>query len=175
MTITIKKIIDNERGSVSIEATFITLFFVAVLSFSMYQALQYTQHLKAYKIATQLAEIISQRNVFFSGRDLSGSDVTMLEDVLEDFIPKFSHQKISILIEEQAYATRAYQSIEISPVKSYCKIKKRLNEYDIDAITSYGKSNSIYRVTVCLKNQSDFFSDTPDIIAGVAVQIGHHH
>lgn len=175
MTIIIKNIIDDERGSISIEATLITLFFVAVLSFSMYQALQYAQHLKAYKIATQLAEVISQRNIFFSGRDLSASDGTMLEDVLEKFIPEFSVQKISIIIEEQAYATGAYRSIEISPVKSYCQIKKRLNVYGINTITSYGKNNAIYRVTVCLRNQSDFFFDTPDVVAGFAIQTGHHH
>lgn len=175
MTIITKTLMSDERGSVSIEATFVTLFFVVVFNFSIYQAIQYTQHLKVYKIASQVAEIISQRNIFFSGRDLSEGDGRSLTGVLSELIPDFSERKISIIIEEQAYATKSYKSIEISPVRSYCKIKKRLDEFGINVVTSYGKSNAIYRVTVCLRNMSDFISETPDVVVGVAIHPGHHH
>lgn len=175
MTIIIKTLIGDERGSVSIEATFVTLFFVIIFNFSMYQAMQYTQSLKVYKIATQVAELVSQRNIFFFGRDLAEDDGRILTEVLEDLIPDFSNRKISIIIEEQAYATKNYKAIEISPVRSYCKIKKRLNEFGVNVVTSYGKSNAIYRVTVCLRNMSDFISETPDVVVGVAIHPGHHH
>lgn len=175
MTILTKNIFDEEKGSVSIEAVFITFFFGVILSYSMYKAIIYAQHLKAYKIATQVAEVVSQRNIFFEGKDLSYTDGTKLKPLLESLIPDFSKSNISIYIEEQAYATRNYKVIELTPVERACRIKTRLDSYGINVITSYGKSNAIYRVTVCLKNSADFFMDTPEVVAGVVLQPGHHH
>lgn len=175
MITTIKNLLDDESGSVAIESTFAAFFFAVVLTFSMYKSIQYVQYLKANKIAIQVAEIISQRNVFFNGRDLFSIDGILLNDVLESLVPGFSKSKMTIIIEENAYATGLYHSIELSSVKSYCRVKKRLDDYGINVITSYGKSNAIYRVTVCLRNMSDYFLDTPEIVTGVALEPGHHH
>jgi len=174
MTISTKNIFD-EKGSISIEAAFIVFFFGVILSFSMYKAIMYAQHLKAYKIATQIAEIVSQRNIFFEGKDLSYSDGNKLKPILESLIPEFSKSNVSIYIEEQAYATRNYKIIELTPGERACRIKTRLDSYGINVVTSYGKSNAIYRVIVCLKNSTDFFLDTPEVVAGVVLQPGHHH
>lgn len=175
MITTIEKLIDDERGAIAIETTFICIFFSFVLSFVIYQSVLITLHLNAFKLASQVVSVISQRNILFDSEDLSDQDMEKLSSMIERFYPDFKKNNITIIVESTAYATGSYKKVELDSQEPVCRINKPLDSYGINIVTSYGRMNGVYRVTVCLKTFTGFIDDDIGVVSESAIEPGHYH
>ncbi|MGN8010285.1 tight adherence pilus pseudopilin TadF [Enterobacter sp. 22325] len=173
MTI-ISKRLECEKGVTSIEAAILILFFVGLLIYAFHQCFVMTMSYSATKLSSQVATIISQRSTLFSNSNLSQSDVNNIKK----YITSLADDKkriFDVYIEEISYHDGAYSMYYLPASKQQCSLNKRLSSYDIALKTSYGKKNSLYRVSVCKKITEAFFSSDKLIVSGITVLPGQHH
>jgi len=118
---------------------------------------------------------VAQRDGLFDNKNLSQNDMNSLSDMFIQLKPKSGKPLFDVFVEEVSYATGHYSMYKISGDKADCQLKRKLSDYGIHIQTSYEKSNSIYRVSVCRKVEPGLFMKSKYLIAESAVQIGHHH
>lgn len=171
----IKRFIDNEKGSVAVEGTFVVLFFSVLLIYTMQQAIIMTTQFSINKTADQMVAIIAQRGSLFGNTNLSQNDITNVAIMLKKINKSGGESFFDIFAEEISYATGQYSMYKLPGSKEGCQLKKRLSEYGIEIKTSFEKNNSVYRVTVCKKLAPGLFSKNKVLLAESAVQIGNHH
>jgi len=171
----IRRVIHDENGSVAVEGTFVTLFFSILLIYSMQQAMTMSTQFGINKLANQIVNVVAQRDGLFDNKNLSQNDMNSLSDMFTQLKPKSGKPLFDVFVEEVSYATGHYSMYKISGDKADCQLKRKLSDYGIHIQTSYEKSNSIYRVSVCRKVEPGLFMKSKYLIAESAVQIGHHH
>ncbi|TQI78177.1 putative Tad (Tight adherence macromolecular transport) pilin TadF [Serratia fonticola] len=162
-----------EKGTASIEGTILSLFFVGMLIYTFQQSYVMTMTYSASKLSSQIATLISQRNVLFSDTTLSQSDINNIRS----FIPvlKEDNSVFDIYIEEVSYHNGTYNVLSLQAKTPQCVLNKRLSSYSLGLQTSFGKKNSLYRVSVCKKISEAFFSSSNMIVSGITVLPGQHH
>lgn len=171
---TINKLIRDEKGAIAIEATIITGFFLCMFIYVYQQVYAMNTSYTATKLSNQIVNIISQRAVLFDGASLSQSDVNSLKN----FIPLLKDDKndfFDIFIEEKGYGDNAYNKIVIPAKTRQCSLGTSLSSYGFNLQTSFGKNNSIYRVSVCRKISGFYFATDDSVITGISVMPGQHH
>lgn len=173
MTIIFKRL-ECDKGVASVEAAILMLFFVGMLIYAFQQCYVMTMTYSATKLSSQVATLISQRSTLFSNSTLSQSDV----DYIKKHISALSNDKVrnfDVYIEEISYHHGLYSMYSLPASSPQCSLNKRLSSYDITLQTSYGKLNSLYRVSVCKKITETFFSNDKLIVSGITVLPGQHH
>lgn len=171
----IKRIIHDDNGSVAVEGAFVTLFFSVLLIYSMQQAMTMSIQFGINKLANQVVNVVAQRDGLFNNKNLSQNDMDKLSKLFTQLKPKSGKPVFDVFVEELSYATGRYSMYKISGDKADCNIKRKLSDYGINIQTSYKKSNSVYRVSVCRKVEPGLFMKSKYLIANSAIQIGHHH
>ncbi|MCE3116607.1 hypothetical protein LXD80_12465 [Enterobacter sp. ASE] len=171
--ITISKHLRSEKGVAGIEATILLVFFVGMLIYTFQQCYVMTLTYSATKLSSQIAQLVSQRAILFSDNALSQRDI----DSIGNFIPELKNETrdVDIYIEELSYHSGAYTTYAVKANEPQCTINKPLSSYGINLQTSFGKRNSLYRVTVCRKVTEIFFSDNDLIVSGITLLPGQHH
>ncbi len=175
MITSINRLVDKEDGSVAVEGTFVTLFLSVLLIYTMQQALVMSVQFSINKLADQMVNIISHRDSLFGNANLSQGDVVNVAKMFSQIKNGGEAPFFDVFVEEIAYATGQYSMYKLPGSKEGCQLTKRLTDYGIDIKTSFGKSNSVYRVSICKKTEPGLFSKNKTLLADSAIQIGHHH
>lgn len=170
-----KSFVADESGVTSIEGTFIAIFFVGLLMYTINQALAMTIKARADKLAIQMVNIVAQRQLLFNGANLANADVNKMAKLFPELSKYSNGMKFDIFIEEVAYATGRYSVITLRNQGGSCTLNRPLNQYGFNLRSSYEKTNSVYRVVLCRKFAKGLFFPGGFMISASAVQVGHHH
>ncbi|MFP2428848.1 tight adherence pilus pseudopilin TadF [Enterobacter ludwigii] len=173
MTI-ISKRLQCEKGVASVEAAILMFFFVGVLIYVFQQCYVMTMTYSATKLSSQVATLISQRSTLFSNSSLSQSDINYIKKHITA-LKDDKNRVFDVYIEEISYHQGAYSMYSLPASKPQCSLNKPLSSYGIALQTSFGKRNSLYRVSVCKKITEAFFSSDKLIVSGITVLPGQHH
>lgn len=157
----------RQKGTFSIEFSFVGLFFGVLLMFSADLIIKISVKGKLDRLSYSLVNIAKERTQLYAKEDytLEYDDIDLLYDVgknsLNRTMGQFDDSKFSMFVEEMTNDS-GYQHYARG---SECNVSKTLNDLEsndntkLSVVTSWGRDSSVYRVTLCY--------ETDNLVAGL--------